>query len=119
MSESLHTNVLHPFLDQLSIPALEKKVKEELDSSITKEELFEAMSHMNGGKASCPDGLPIGNYKRFKAWLVTPLFDKVKSIEAKHLSSSLSNALINMILKLDKPHVRCGLYRPISLINSC
>ena len=34
MSESLDTNVLHPLLDQLSIPALEKKVKEELDSPI-------------------------------------------------------------------------------------
>ena len=87
MSESLDTNVLHPFLDLLSIPALEKKVKEEIDSPITKEELFEAMSHMNGGKASGPDGLPI--YKRFKAMLVPPLFDMlVESIEAEHLPPS-------------------------------
>src|SRR4029434_1825008 len=35
-SESPDTNDLHPFLDQLSIPTLEERVKEELDSPITK-----------------------------------------------------------------------------------
>src|SRR4029434_8610142 len=74
-SESPDTNDLHPFLDQLSIPTLEERVKEELDSPITKEELFEALSHMNGGKASGPSGLPIDIYKCFKEMLVPPLFD--------------------------------------------
>ena len=35
-----------------------------------------------------------------------------------HLPPSLSNALITLILKPDKPHVKCRSYRPISLINS-
>ena len=118
-SESPDTNDLHPFLDQLSIPTLEERVKEELDSPITKEELFEALSHMNGGKASGPSGLPIDIYKCFKEMLVPPLFDMlVESIEAEHLPPSLSKALITLILKPDKPHIKCGSYRPISLINS-
>lgn len=119
-SETPDTNDdLASFLDQLSIPTLEEMVKEKLDSPIKKEELFEALSHMNGGKASGPSGLLIDIYKRFGEKLVPPLFDMlVESIEAEHLPPSLSNALITLILKPDKPHTKCGSYRPISLINS-
>ena len=40
MSESLDTYDLHPFLDQLSIPVLEKKVKKKVDFPIAKEKLL-------------------------------------------------------------------------------
>ena len=74
---------------------------------------------MNGEKASGLDGLPVDIYKRFREILVPPLFDMlVESIEAKHLPPSSSNALITLILKPDKPHIKCGSYRPISLMNS-
>uniref|UniRef100_A0A671UDU8 Reverse transcriptase domain-containing protein n=1 Tax=Sparus aurata TaxID=8175 RepID=A0A671UDU8_SPAAU len=74
---------------------------------------------MKGGKSAGPDGRPIDIYKLFKNKLISPLKDMYEeSFQKGSLPPSLSNALITLILKPDKPAFKCESYRPISLLNS-
>lgn len=69
-------NVLNQFLDQLQFPALSEETKNKLDEKLSIEELKEALSHMNSGKAPGPDGLPIEIYKKFSNKLLPHLLER-------------------------------------------
>lgn len=63
------------FLDQLQFPTLSEETKNDLDGKLSIQELKEALTHMNTGKAPGPDGLSIELYKRFSDKLLPHLLE--------------------------------------------
>lgn len=107
------------FLDDIQSPSLSDEAIEQLDSSLTVEELHEAIVSLKGGKTAGPDGLPIDIFKTFKEKLARPLLDMLEeSFHNGTLPPSLREALITLLPKPDKPLTKCESYRPISLINT-
>lgn len=106
------------FLDQLQFQSLSGDEMEVLDRALTVEDLYDAMSSMNSGKAPGPDGIPIEFYKKFKQKLAQPLLDMFnESYKTGTLPPSLRLAMITVILKPDKSPTSCSSFRPISLMG--
>lgn len=109
------------FLDQLQFPTLSEETKNDLDGKLSIQELKEALTHMNTGKAPGPDGLPIELYKRFSdkllpILLLPHLLEMYNESYRKGiLPPSLRLAAISLLLKPGKAPTDMGSYRPISL----
>lgn len=106
------------FLDQLQFPTLSEETKNDLDGKLSIQELKEALTHMNTGKARGPDGLPIELYKRFSDKLLPHLLEMYnESYKKGILPPSLRLATISLLLKPGKAPTDMGSYRPISLMS--
>ena len=106
------------FLEGLSLPSLSDADRNILGKSITPEEVTEAITSMQSGKAPGPDGYGPEFFKKFKKLLIGPLTKMyLHSIELGQFPPTLYAANISVILKKGKPPDECGSYRPISLIN--
>lgn len=60
---STNTAEIQAFLDGLELPKINKEDQTTLDTSITNEDIIQAINSMQSGKAPGPDGFPTEFYK--------------------------------------------------------
>ena len=115
---SANEETMHSFLGKLDLPSLSEADQGTLGRPITPEEVAEAITSLQSGKAPGPDGFGPEFYKKFQELLIGPLTKMyIHSIESGQFPPTLYSANISVILKKGKPSDECGSYRPISLIN--
>ena len=109
---------LSDYLDQITLPRLKDRVREELEEPLSVEELTLAISQMPAHKSPGLDGFPVEWYKQFQH-LLGPLLLKTynEALKEGRLPPSMREALIVLLLKPRKDPLKCDSYRPISLIN--
>lgn len=106
------------FLTGLDLPALNTEHCKMLDAAIMAEEIKEVIRKLRAGKSPGPDELTAEFYKCFMDELTTLLLQMYnKSCERRVLPTTLSQALISLILKEGKEPTNCKNYHPISLIS--
>ena len=104
-------------LDHLQLRTLTDAVKKELDNDLTIEEISQSIQYINSGVPG-PDGLPMEFYKTFKETFLIPLLNMYKeSYQNETPPTTLTLAMITVILKPGKPPMQCSSFRPISLIG--
>lgn len=110
---------LTSFLDRITFPTLADDAHEQLDSTITLEEVQQAVGDMQVGKAPGVDGIPPEFYKQYSEQLTAKIHEIiVKSLKDKKLPASMADAVIVVIPKPGKDPELCASYRPISLLNA-
>lgn len=106
------------FLGRIDLPTLSEESRDRLCRPVTKEEVFETIKSLLGGKAPGPDGFCPEFYKKMARLVVEPLTRMyTESFEHGELPPTLNLANISLILKKGKPSDCCSSYRPISLIG--
>ena len=110
--------VRRKFLDKIKFPSLSDEQKAALCRPISKDEVSETISDLQGGKVAGPDGFGPHFYKTFCKVVVGPLTDMyLDCFDKGCLPPTLNLAHISVILKRGRPPDLCGSYRPISLIS--
>lgn len=118
LSEQDTTPNFGNFFENLDIPSLDQSAVEEIERSITTAELSTAASSLQNGKSPGPDGFPPEFLKKFWHKLAPLLLDMYnESFELGHLSQTLNQASISLLLKKGKDPLACSSYCPISLLN--
>lgn len=89
-----------------------------LDEPITREEVWQAISHMPNGKSSGPDGLPVEFYKEFWEIIKEDLFRLVSDFHNGRCSIRRINAAAITLVQKKQHPTSVSDYRPISVINT-
>lgn len=110
---------LKMYLSELKLPTLTNDDADSLETPFTLLELEEALGLMQKRKSSGLDGLPPELF--LELWdivgaLLLNSFNYALDIGSFHRDQNTS--LISVLLKKDKPPLKCGSYRPISLITN-
>ena len=95
---------------------LQKNIKEEMDTMISVEELFNAMMMLKVSKMLECDGLTLEFYRKFWKSLRTPLYaNYCKSLNRGEFNRSAHKGIINLIPKKGKDELWVKNWRPITL----
>jgi len=106
------------FLNPLDIPQLSEDDKINLETPITKNEIYKTITSMQLNKTPGYDGLPIEFYVVFWKDICDMLIDSFNfSLQNGILSLSQRNGIITLIPKKDKNPLEIKNYRPISLLT--
>ena len=106
------------FLESLDLPKLSEEQKDFCEIEFTKDDLFETLTTMQGGKSPGNDGL--GKEFYFQYWDIVgdAMFDSFMEAKSEGtLSPSQRQALLKLIAKKDSDKRHIGNWRPISLLN--
>ena len=115
---TLDPSTCQNFFHGLDLPSLSREEAEKLSSSISLEELREALVHMKKGKSPGWDGIPPELYLTFWDILGPPLLDMINTaINEGAFSLGANTALIKVLPKPNKEPSQCSNYRPLSLLN--
>lgn len=106
------------FLQDLDFPDMSTDAIDQLDSTLTMQELTLALQNMQNNKSPGPEGFPVEFFKAFHNQLI-PLLHAVyvESLSNGSLPFTLRQASISVLLKKGKDPKLCTSYRPISLMN--
>jgi len=106
------------FLSSLDLPELSDEQKVFCDIDFTKEELYETLRSMQGGKSPGNDGLTKEFYIHFWDLVGDSVYESFMEAKVKGtLSPSQRQALIKLIAKKDRDKRFIENWRPISLLN--
>lgn len=108
---------INSFLENMPLPLLSEEDREQLNSSFTSEEVFQAIQSLSSGKSPGLDGYPVEFCKTF--WpQIEPLFMPMIAdfVQNGTLPESMKTAVISLIHKKDKDADECASYRPILLL---
>ena len=106
------------FLERYSLPRLNQEETENMNRSITSNEIETAIKNLPTNKSRGPDGFTGEFYQTFREEL-TPILLKLfqKTAHKGTLPNSFYEATITLMLKSDKDTTKKENYRPISLMN--
>lgn len=105
------------FLHSLSLPKLDDDEIDNLEKSISMEELESAVKSLNKGKSPGLDGLPPEFYLAFWDQVEPLILDSMNfAIKQGSFHRDQRNALITLLLMKGKDPLECSSYQPISLI---
>ena len=109
---------MHALLQDLKFPEMDPLIIDQLESSLTTQELQLALQNMQNSKAPVPEGFPVEVFKAFHIQLM-PLLHSVytESLTKGSLPDTLRQASVSVLLKKGKDPDLCTSYRPISLMN--
>lgn len=97
---------------------MDAKTAATLDEPMTNSEIISAIKNIQNGKSPGPDGFTIEFYKKFGELLSPIMLDMYQeSFLSGILPQTMRRATISLISKKDKNPIKCGSYRPISLLN--
>ncbi len=121
----LYTSQLHhnsndmlSFLETLDNPKLSDSQKQDLESPISKSELYNTLISMKHNKTPGLDGLPVEFYIVFWPDICDVLINSYNySLDNGIMSQSQRNGVITLLPKKDKDHLRVHNFRPISLLT--
>jgi hypothetical protein len=106
------------FLSSLDLPTLSEEQKAFCDIEFTKDDLYETLTTMQGGKSPGNDGLTKEFYIHFWDLVGDSVFESfIEAKTAGTLSPSQRQALIKLIAKKDRDKRYIENWRPISLLN--
>lgn len=109
---------IHCFLEDIPPQRFTDTARDSLDSPLTTEELVEALSSLNSGKAPGPNGFPSEFYTRYGTKLGPHLLKVIEEArDLGRLPQDWRHAEITVFLKPRRPPKCHSSYRPISLIN--
>uniref|UniRef100_A0AAR2IMM0 Reverse transcriptase domain-containing protein n=1 Tax=Pygocentrus nattereri TaxID=42514 RepID=A0AAR2IMM0_PYGNA len=116
-SERNTTELIEGFFSNLQAPTLGESEKSRLEGTITMEEIDTSVKKMRSGNAPGLDGFPIEFYRTFSTQ-ITPLLCRVfeEILEKEALPSTMTEAVISILLKKNKDPLKCELYGPVSLL---
>lgn len=98
------------FLNNLELPTISEKDKENLE---------QAIKGIKSGKAPGPDGFPFKFYQNFSLKLIPILRDVfAEALEKKLLLPTMTQTIISVLHKKDKDRLKCDSYRPIRLLSN-
>lgn len=109
---------LDSFFQGITLPRISESFMEELEEPLSLEEIRSALYNMQNSKAPGPDGFTVEFLKKFGDGLLPVLLSVLEeSFVAGHLPPTFCQASISVLLKKDKDPLRCGSFRPISLLD--
>ena len=106
------------FLESYSLPKLNQVETDQLNTSITRNEIEEVIKSLPRNKSPGPDGFTGELYQTFREELTCILLKLFqKTAEEGTLPNSFYEATIALIPKPDKDTTKKENYRPISMMN--
>ena len=114
----LSTNdAITQMLDGLELKGIETD-RTKLDQPFTVEEILNVITNLKSGKAPGPDCFPTEFYKKFST-KVAPILLEVfgECLDNMALPTTMTQAVISVLLKKDKDPSKCESYRPVSLLG--
>ena len=113
-SKEINTN----FLRSLNLPTLSEEQKASCEAEFTKDDLYETLCSMQGGKSPGNDGLTKEFYIHFWDLVGDSIYESfIEAREKGTLSPTQRQALIKLIAKKDRDKRFIENWRPISLLN--
>lgn len=110
---------LKSYLSELNLPSLTNSEAEQLEVPLTLSELKEALNLMQKAKSPGLDGLPTELFLELWDIIGLLLLDSINfALNTGSFHRDQNTSLISVLLKKGKPPLRCGSYRPISLITT-
>lgn len=107
------------FLKDIELPSISAHEKVLLDTSISENEIQQAIKLLSTGKSCGEDGFSSEYFKCFQGVLIPILKMLFSDIVSKRsMPFSMRQASISLIPKPGKDHLQMGNYRPLSILNT-
>lgn len=114
---NLDSREIQEFLDKLEIPQINQEAQTSIDAPISCQEIMQAISSLQSGKAAGPDGISVEFYKAFSNKLA-PILSRLYAdiLSSNRMPDTMNQAVITLLMKKGKDPLECNAYRPISLL---